>query len=135
MEVPLRFAETHHVAPDTHVIRQVAGEGVAPLVGVRELGGDHRRRAGHRRHRRRCRRRHLGGFGRGGADCHERFPERDDREAGRDGVDILYGGKGADKLDGNAGLTQKDALNGLWCGPDRDSWRNGVQSECEDVWK
>ena len=32
MDVPLRFLDTERVTPDTHVIRQVAGEGMVPVV-------------------------------------------------------------------------------------------------------
>ena len=32
MDVPLRFLDTERVTPDTHVIRQVAGEGLGPVV-------------------------------------------------------------------------------------------------------
>lgn len=32
METPVRFPETEQVTPDTYVIRQLAGEGVAPIV-------------------------------------------------------------------------------------------------------
>lgn len=32
MEAPIRFLETELVAPDTHVIRQLTGEGVAPVA-------------------------------------------------------------------------------------------------------
>lgn len=32
MDVPVRFLDTERVAPDTHVVRQVASEGMGPVV-------------------------------------------------------------------------------------------------------
>jgi len=32
MDVPIRFVDTERVTPDTHVVRQIAGEGMGPVA-------------------------------------------------------------------------------------------------------
>ena len=49
MESPPACSTPAQIAPDTHVIRQLSGEGLSAGRHARQLDGHHRRRARHRR--------------------------------------------------------------------------------------